>query len=191
VEGDVHAMPDSSITKKALAEAIKELMTDKPFSKISVGDICKKCDMNRNSFYYHFKDKYDLVNWIFYHEFFGTVGVKQYDDSRAFFDDMCVYFYDNRQFYTKVLEVSGQNSFRDYFREMINPIITQYIKEVFLKNENAEFFTTFYSDAILMAIMRWLMTTPCMPPEEFIPLMRMSFEGVAKKIVSRLDEENS
>ena len=56
-------MPDSNITKKALAMAMKELMEQIPFSKISVSDICEKCGMNRKSFYYHFKDIYDLVEW--------------------------------------------------------------------------------------------------------------------------------
>lgn len=62
-------MPDSSITKKALADALKQLMAEKPLQKISVGDICERCNMNRKSFYYHFRDKYDLVNWVFYTEF--------------------------------------------------------------------------------------------------------------------------
>ena len=57
-------MADSNITKKALAGALKELMDTKPFQKISVSDICERCQMNRKSFYYHFKDKYDLMNWI-------------------------------------------------------------------------------------------------------------------------------
>ena len=61
-------MPDSNITKRALAAALKELMETKPFSKISVSDICQACDMSRKSFYYHFQDKFDLVNWIYYTE---------------------------------------------------------------------------------------------------------------------------
>ena len=43
-------MPDSSITKKALADALKQLMAEKPLQKISVGDICERCNMNRKSF---------------------------------------------------------------------------------------------------------------------------------------------
>ena len=54
-------MPDSNITKKALAMAMKELMEQIPFSKISVSDICEKCGMNRKSFYYHFRDISDVV----------------------------------------------------------------------------------------------------------------------------------
>ena len=61
-------MPDSSLTKRALAAAIKDLMKEKPLVKISIADIVERCQMNRQSFYYHFRDKYDLVNWIFYTE---------------------------------------------------------------------------------------------------------------------------
>ena len=58
-------MADSNITKRALATSLKELMLEQPFDKINVAQICARCNMNRKSFYYHFKDKYDLVNWIF------------------------------------------------------------------------------------------------------------------------------
>ena len=69
-------MPDSLITKRALASSLKELMKTQPLTKISVGDICEKCGMNRKSFYYHFCDKYDLVNWIFDTEFrFATARI--------------------------------------------------------------------------------------------------------------------
>lgn len=62
-------MADSNITKRALATSLKELMAEQPFDKINVAQICERCNMNRKSFYYHFKDKYDLVNWIFDTEF--------------------------------------------------------------------------------------------------------------------------
>ena len=62
-------MADSSITKSALGGALKKLVTEKPFEKISIGEICDLCNMNRKSFYYHFHDKYELVIWIFENEF--------------------------------------------------------------------------------------------------------------------------
>ena len=71
-------MPDSNITKRALAAALKELMETKPFSKISVSDICQACDMSRKSFYYHFQDKFDLVNWIYYTECVAVLKEKNF-----------------------------------------------------------------------------------------------------------------
>ena len=43
-------MSDSNITKRALAQTMKDLMAERPFAKISVGDICERCGMNRKSF---------------------------------------------------------------------------------------------------------------------------------------------
>ena len=94
-------MADSNMTKKALASALKELMKTVPFSKISVGDICNMCEMNRKSFYYHFKDKYDLINWIYTSEFVVGLQNKIYDSEWNILEDLCDYFYENRDFTAK------------------------------------------------------------------------------------------
>ena len=73
-KGGEAAMADSNITKRALAAALKEVMAQKPFAKINVSDVCEKCDMSRKRFYYHFRDKYDLLNWIFDMDFFRIAG---------------------------------------------------------------------------------------------------------------------
>ena len=77
-------MPDANITKNALASSMKKLMKEKLFEKISVIDICEGCGMNRKSFYYHFKDKYDLVNWIFDNEFIAAVQRERDKDAWEF-----------------------------------------------------------------------------------------------------------
>ena len=61
-------MADSNSTKSALADAMKKLMVCKSFAKISISDLCEECGLNRKSFYYHFKDIYDLLEWIFTNE---------------------------------------------------------------------------------------------------------------------------
>lgn len=48
-------------------------MRKKDLQKISVADIVENCGINRQTFYYHFKDKYDLVNWIYYNEVVAAV----------------------------------------------------------------------------------------------------------------------
>ena len=82
-------MADSNITKRALAEALREQMNIEPFGKISVGEICDRCQMNRKSFYYHFRDKYDLVNWIFDTEFLTIVKNCESEDPWGILTDLC------------------------------------------------------------------------------------------------------
>ena len=53
----------SQVTKRALEQSLKNLLLKKPLTKITVADIAEDCGINRMTFYYHFKDIYDLVEW--------------------------------------------------------------------------------------------------------------------------------
>lgn len=52
-------------TKEILAESFMELTATKPISKISIVDIVENCAMTKPTFYRYFKDKYDLMAWLF------------------------------------------------------------------------------------------------------------------------------
>ena len=53
----------SQMTKRALAASLKNLLLQKPLNKITINDIAEDCGISRMTFYYHFKDIYDLVEW--------------------------------------------------------------------------------------------------------------------------------
>ena len=55
----------SEITKKALAETLKKLLSKNKLNKITIKEITEDCGVNRQTFYYHFKDIYDLLEWIY------------------------------------------------------------------------------------------------------------------------------
>lgn len=165
-------MADSNITKRALASALRELMEQTPFEKISVADICESCEMNRKSFYYHFRDKYDLVNWIFDSEFLKAASRQKYSEPWELLGDMCGYFYDNRSFYRRALKIKGQNSFSEHFREMLRPVIVGCLETILTEPEFLEFQISFFSDAFIGAFERWLNDRDCPPPERFVALLR-------------------
>ena len=109
-------MADSNITKRALAAALKSLLAERPFAKVSVREICEACGMSRKSFYYHFKDKYELLNWIFETEFVARVQQTQGErNAWELLNDLCCYFYDNRDFYRRALCGAGAELFPRLF----------------------------------------------------------------------------
>ena len=59
-------MDVSEKMKYKLANAMKELLVHTPVDKITVKQIVDQCDVTRPTFYRHFKDKYDLINWNLY-----------------------------------------------------------------------------------------------------------------------------
>ena len=177
-------MPESMITKRALAAALKDLMNEEALSKITVGDICDHCGMSRKGFYYHFKDKFDLVNWIFYTEFVEHLQTKAYTTSWDFLDDICQYFYENRSFYINAFQVEGQNSFTEYFTEIIQPLALDYFKRTYEGGAHFEFFSMFFTDAFRIAIMRWLKEKTKLKPDEFVGLLRQAASSVSQKIAA-------
>ena len=54
----------ANFTEKAIKEAFVELLGEKPLSRITVKDIVERCGINRNSFYYHFRDIPSLIEEI-------------------------------------------------------------------------------------------------------------------------------
>ena len=147
---------------------MKALMNEIPFARISIGDICERCGMNRKTFYYHFKDKYDLVNWIFQTEFLEVMLRQNYTSGWQLLSDICAYFYSERAFYTNALQVEGQNAFRDYFASSIAAILPEIMREQIDPGEDPHFFIQFLTDAFQAAILRWLKQSPVLPPDQFM-----------------------
>lgn len=149
-------MSDSNATKNALAASMKKLMAKKPFEKISVSDICNDCGINRKSFYYHFRDKYDLVNWIFYVGFIEGLDMSSYESGWDCLSDVMHYFYSEKKFYRAALKIEGQNSFKDYLVETTTPVIRFFLQDILPSDDEDDFYLTFISDALLQSLVRWL-----------------------------------
>ena len=130
--------------------------------------------MNRKSFYYHFRDKYELVNWIFDTEFIEAVKDSRCVTVESAFDVLLCYFYDNRNFYRKALQINGQNSFSEHFRELCQPVFTAALENTYEDKKVTKFHVNFLADALMCAILRWLSTPQCLPADEFASLLKQS-----------------
>jgi len=186
-------MADSKITKTVLADAMKALMQEKPFEKISVTDICEKCGMNRKSFYYHFQDKYDLLNWIFYVGFAESIDMDSFEVSteeelmEQFWKQIELitdYLYEERDFYSKALRVEGQNSFKDYFRDNAVPVLYFFLSDILEAGQYGDMFVLAICDAFIDILVRWLTDANPIGPKE----LRESFRDMIIKIAGKITE---
>jgi probable dihydroxyacetone kinase regulator len=150
------AVSDSNVTKNALAASMKKLMLQRPFEKISVSDICGDCGVNRKSFYYHFRDKYDLVNWIFYVGFVEGMNLASYESGWDCLADTLRFFYADKAFYQAALRIEGQNSFKDYLKEIMTPVSEFFMRDIVPSAKDDEFYLTFILDSFLASLVRWL-----------------------------------
>ena len=55
----------ATFTRKAIMQTFLHILKNKSLDRITVKDICEQCEINRNTFYYYFKDIYDVLEAIF------------------------------------------------------------------------------------------------------------------------------
>jgi len=58
----------AGMTKELIIQTVLELLNERPFAKIMVKDIVERCGINRNTFYYHFRDITDVMEYAFKRE---------------------------------------------------------------------------------------------------------------------------
>lgn len=122
-------MARNTITKEALASALKNLVNCKAFGKITIKDITASCQISRNTFYYHFTDKYDLLNWIFSTEVLNPVNalVKAglWGES---FAELCRRLQKDRNFYLRVFRYTGESSLQEYLISFYAGLLEDYVR---------------------------------------------------------------
>lgn len=100
---------------RLIASRLKELSAVMPLKKITINDIADFCDINRSTFYYHFIDKQDAINYVYHLEV--TEPLRQRIASGNH-DDLSLYslqlMYKSRDFYCQAFRIEGQNDIRSY-----------------------------------------------------------------------------
>lgn len=145
-----------------MAESIKELMKKKSLEKITVSDIVQNCGLNRQTFYYHFKDKYDLVNWIYYNEILATIAsVSNGADWSTAMLNVLNIMRKEKIFYIGSLNLDGQCMFHDYLfnatRDMLVKLIEQHNAQDNLEIESSDcvFIAEFYTYGLVGMVIQW------------------------------------
>ena len=114
----------AEITKMWIADKMQEIMKHKPISKIRVTEICRAAEIERPTFYYHFKDKYDLVAWMFYTKAYGT-DIISVASAAAGMNKMKQQIL----FYKRAYEDASQNALWRYMLEYFAKRYTELAKE--------------------------------------------------------------
>ena len=192
-------MPEANLTKRALTQALKELVRSRPFDKVGVNDVCDACQVSRKTFYYHFQDKYALVEWIFETEFISVMKRSDVGDRWTVVEALCRYLYQERDYYERLMQFNGQNSFRQYFQDFLFNVVEQFIipepgeidavanRGGIAPEEVQAFYTHFIADAVLFSIFRWLNEGTKLPPEDFVSLLKSTDDLIYVQVNKRAE----
>ena len=96
-------------TKIALEAAMQELLREKPLEQIRVRELADRCGIRRQSFYYHFNDVYELLDWSISREREHLLRrQEEFLTWQQVYLDLLRYIVENRAYYQTVLRVRGR-----------------------------------------------------------------------------------
>ncbi len=142
-------------TKKAICDALKDLLQEKPFSKITVSELIRKCNINRKTFYYHFEDIYGLLRWMLEQETFEVV--KNFDllvDYQDAFIYVIDYVKENSYVLNCIYDSVGRDELKRFLYKDFNGIMKKLLQDIAAQMKVKipasfmEFLSDFYTEAV-------------------------------------------
>ena len=162
-------------TPEILAESLKELLEKKALEKITIQNITENCQLTRSTFYRYFKDKYELMNWIYTNEI--DTFLRANPDISSWKDLLTTvtqFLKKNQPFFSTIIEFKGQNSFEDFLYTYsssycINHILNCSEKKQLSSTESIAI--SIYIGGTMKALFNWIKSGCKESPEEMSKIM--------------------
>lgn len=180
----------SQITKRALVQSLKSLLQQKPLSKITISDITEDCGISRMTFYYHFKDIYDLVEWACAEDAARALqNKKTYDTWQQGFVQIFHAVRENKVFVMNVYRCVNREQVEKYLvpltDQLIMGVITERAAGMTVREADQQFIAQVYSYAFVGIMLDWIRDDMRADPEELVNRLAMVIHGDITQALER------
>ncbi len=178
--------------KRMIADKFIELCSKMPIEKVTITLLVEKVGISKPTFYSYFKDKYDLIGWIFYQDLSQNERVNDYLGEE---EDFVVAFKNidqKRSFYKKALSMHDQNSLFEIMHNYNMNYNTNALKSMLKTDElpmDMKYAMEYHSYGGVSYLLKWLKEEDSMSPEELGRLMYLHTPSIIKKAWSRKKDE--
>lgn len=150
----------NATSKRLLALALKDLLKEREYPDVSVSDIVTRCGVARRTFYNHFKDKEDLVAWIYETEVLSRLRVPARDTWADNIYDSIHDMYEDRDFYTKVFSAADPATHWGHRMEFavyaFCSVIERYLDGRSLPAATEKYIAQFYAIGYVNTLLTWV-----------------------------------
>ncbi len=180
----------SQVTKRALEQSLKNLLLKKPLTKITVGDITEDCGINRMTFYYHFKDIYDLVEWSCLEDAKRALEEKKtYDTWQQGFLQIFKAVQENKPFILNVYRCVHREQVEKYLQPLVDQLLLNVINEeaagITVRDEDKQFIAQVYSYMFIGLMLDWIKDDMREDPQQIVERLSKLIKGSVSVALSR------
>ena len=179
--------PLAPSTKLALASSLKRLLQKKFLDDITVKEIVEDCEVNRQTFNYHFQDIYDLLHWFLDHE---TVQVVQ--DCPSWQEALMAvfrYIQENHMIIYHIYRSGGRDHLDCQFFTMSRALVVLLLENasdgLSISQRDREFLVDFYMYALAGTMLGWLADDMKEEPAQLAARISFLLEGEVRRAVER------
>ncbi|MCC8164009.1 MAG: TetR/AcrR family transcriptional regulator [Lachnospiraceae bacterium] len=180
----------SQITKRALEQSLKNLLLKKPLNKITINDITEDCGINRMTFYYHFKDIYDLVEWACLEDAQKALQQKKtYDTWQEGFLQIFQAVKENKPFILNVYHCVHREQVELYLKPLVNRLLMGVLEEesrgMSVREEDMAFIANIYSYIFIGLMLDWVRDDMREEPSTIVARLAIAIQGVFRQSLER------
>lgn len=155
--------------KNRLGASLKKFMATEPLDSISVIKITKDCKVNRQTFYYHFRNLYDLLTWVFLNEEIELPANKELEEGILI---VLRYVKHNESLITNTLRSAAKDLVREFLFNYLYNVSLAYIakkdKDMKLTSNERKLLARVYGAGISSSIIAWIENDLYYPEAEFV-----------------------
>ena len=160
-------------TKYALENSLKKLLLQKPLNKITINDITEDCGINRMTFYYHFKDIYDLVEWACLEDAKRALDEKKtYDTWQQGLLQIFEAVQENKPFILNVYRCVHREQVEKYLQPLVDQLMLDVIQEesasMMIREEDKQFIAKIYAYIFIGVMLDWIKDDMREAPQEIV-----------------------
>ena len=182
----------SPMTKQLLAASLKKLMSKTSLDQITVKELVADCGINRQTFYYHFQDIYELLGWIFKTEALDAIkDYKSYNTWQLGFLKIFQYVENNRAFCLSTFHSLGRDHLETFLNSVTYDLLYGVIEEVTcnkcVSSEYKAFIAKFYTFSFVGLMLDWLKTGTKEKPESIIENLTKLIDGEIPRAIEKYE----
>lgn len=174
-------------TEQELANALKDLMSKESLDNITVKRLTDICNIKRQTFYYHFRDIYDLLTWIFLNEDLNkSKPVEKWEDGVKV---ITKYILKNKRFIQNTLSSAGKELFEQFISSYLYSItlksFANYDKKGVIPSEDRRLFVSYYVSGISNVIITWVEKGMKESEEQLLKCLGIVVDGFVQKLIEK------
>ena len=180
----------SDITKRALEASLKHLLQEKPLEKITINDITEDCGISRMTFYYHFRDIYDLIEWSCDEDAHRLLkGKESYDTWQAGYLRIFQAVQENKTFFLNVYHSLSRELVENYLYKLTFDLLMGVVEEQSAGLQVAEadkaFIANVYKYTLVGLMIEWIQGGMKAEPKEIVDRLGLVMHGNVRSALER------